>query len=312
MSAPTGRALAVIYLKLVLMAIFWGGTWVAGRIAVQEAPPLAVASYRFIFAVAGLAVLAWLAGGRTLHLARRHWGTVFMLGLTGIFIYNFFFLYGLRHIAAGRGALVVALTPVVIALVDWLRYGDRMGAVKALGILLAFLGCFIVIGNGDPFALLRGEMGIGEWLIIGCVVTWTLYTFIGRNAAKSMSPLTATLYACLTGWAMLTVAALLEGSLLVVPHWSWRVWASIMFLGLFGTALGFTWFAEGVSRIGPTRAAMFINLVPVFAVLMGVLLLDEHLGVGVLGGGALVILGVILSGRRSTRATDTNSNFKVN
>ncbi len=311
MSAPTGRALAVIYLKLVLMAIFWGGTWVAGRIAVQEAPPLAVASYRFIFAVAGLALLVWTSGG-TLRLARRHWGTVVMLGLTGIFFYNLFFLYGLRHIAAGRGALVVALTPVVIALVDWLRYGDRMNWVKACGIFLAFIGCFIVIANGDPLALLHGEMGVGEWLIIGCVVTWTIYTFLGRNAARAMSPLTATFYACLSGWAMLSAAAVVEGSLRVAPDWSWRVWACIAFLGLFGTALGFTWFAEGVSRIGATRASIFINLVPVFAVLLGVLLLEEHLGTAVLGGGALVIIGVILSGRRSMRATDTNSNLKVN
>jgi drug/metabolite transporter (DMT)-like permease len=95
---------------------------------------------------------------------------------------------------------------------------------------------------------------------------------------------------------MLGVTALLQGE--VQPaDWSWRVWASVLFLAVCGTALGFTWFADGVRVIGAARASAFINLVPVFAVLQAAVLLDERLGAAVLAGGALVIAGVWLTTR---------------
>jgi drug/metabolite transporter (DMT)-like permease len=136
-------------------------------------------------------------------------------------------------------------------------------------------------------------------MILGCVVCWTAYTFIGRAATRTLSPLAATTYGCFVGWLMLCAAAAVDGAVFVVPDFSWRAWTGILFLGLFGTALGFTWFNAGVKRIGPARASAFINLVPVFAVLLGVVLLGERLSPSVLFGGALVIGGVILTNRRA-------------
>jgi drug/metabolite transporter (DMT)-like permease len=285
-----------------MTALFWGGTWIAGRVAVQEAAPFAVASYRFLIATLGLASLAWWTEGRVPMIREAgDWVNVVIMGATGIFAYNIFFLYGLRHITASRGALVVALNPVVVALVAWLVFGDRMTVSRAAGILLAMVGSLFVIGNGDPRSVFGGSMGLGEWLIIGCVVCWTLYTFAGRRATRTLSPLAATLYGSLVGWSMLTAGALAEGSLLSIPDFSWRVWVSIAFLGLLGTALAFTWYTDGVKRIGATRAAAFINLVPVAAVLLGAWLLDERLPPAVLAGGALVIVGVYITNRAAVR-----------
>jgi drug/metabolite transporter (DMT)-like permease len=284
------------YAKLLATALFWGGTWIAGRVAVREASPLAVASWRFFIAalVLGALVVAHEGWPRW---SRRQWLTVTALGVSGIFLYNICFLYGLRLIEAGRGALVVALTPAVVAAADWLLFGAPMSAQKALGIALAMLGCLLVVTSGDPGRLLHGGVGLGEWLIIGCVFLWAAYTFIGRRGTRQFSALAMTFGASLTGWAMLTVAALFDGSLFALADTGWRGWSSIVFLGLFGTAVGFTWYAEAVHRIGATRAAAFINLVPVCAVLLGALLLDERLGVAVLGGGALVIAGVVVTNR---------------
>jgi drug/metabolite transporter (DMT)-like permease len=86
---------------------------------------------------------------------------------------------------------------------------------------------------------------------------------------------------------------------------TWRGGGAIIFLGLFGTALAFTWYAEAVQRIGATRSAAFINLVPVSAVVLGAVLLDERLGVAVLAGGALVIAGVIITNQAAGAALRT-------
>lgn len=287
---------AATYLRLLATAFFWGGTWVAGRVAVQEASPLAVASWRFLLAALALGGLLVVRQGWP-RWTRREWGIVTALGASGIFLYNLCFLYGLQTIEAGRGALVVALTPAVIALADWRLFGTPMSPRKGLGIGLAMVGCLLVVTNGNPLALLAGAVGRGEWLILGCVVLWSAYTFIGRKPSARLTPLAATFGAALTGWAMLTLAALVDGSLFSLERLTWRGSASIAFLGFLGTAVAFTWYADGVHRIGATRAGIFINFVPVCAVLLGAVLLGERLGAAVIAGGLLVLAGVVVTNR---------------
>ena len=266
------QASPAIYGKLLLTAFFWGGSWIAGRVAVQEASPFAVASWRFFIAAFALGVLLLQREGRP-RWTLAQWGWMSALGLSGIFLYNIFFLYGLRLIEAGRGALVVALTPAVIALADALFFRAAFSWRRGAGV------------------------GRGEWLIIGSVFTWVVFTFIGRRAGETLSPLALTFGGCLTGCIMLAVAALLEGSLFDFAATTWRGYTSIVFLGLLVTAAGFTWYSEALSSLGPTRSAAFINLVPLFAVLLGALLLGERLAAGALAGGVCVLIGVWLTNR---------------
>lgn len=293
---PVAASRSLDYARLVAVMAIWGGTWIAGRIVAKElAAPLAVASLRFFLAGLVLAAVALVREGRIpLPADRQSWGIVWGLGFFGIFLYGLCFFYGLQRIPAGRGALVVALNPVTVVLVAWACGQERMTPRRAAGCLVALAGCLLVIGNGDLLALVRGTVGLGEALIVGCVLTWTAYTFISRRATDTLSPVATTLHACLAGALLLGLAALAEGD--VDPAaWSWRVWASTAFLAFFGTAVAYTWFTAAVHRLGAGQASVFINLVPVFAVFQAAVLLDEHLGVTVLTGGALVIAGVALA-----------------
>jgi drug/metabolite transporter (DMT)-like permease len=285
------------YVKLVVTMLAWGGTWVAARYAVQTVAPLGVAVWRFFFAAASLLVLVLWKHGRLPGPTWRELLLILGLGATGIFLYNLFFLYGMQHIAAGRGALVVAASPIITLLAAAWLLREGMTARKALGSLLALAGCLTVIGKGDPLALLGGKVGAGETLILGCAFMWSAYTLIGRLGTRSMSALVMTAYASAAGFLMLLAAALLHDPAQLVPDYAAGAWAAILFLGLFGTTLGFTWFSAAVQEIGAQRASIFINLVPVAAVLQGALLLGERLDLSALLGGALVIAGVLLTQR---------------
>lgn len=298
------QARTVTYVKLITAMAMWGGTWIAGRVIAQElSAPLAVAALRFV--LSGLAVGAFmlLSEGRLpFPESGRDWGLIWALGFFGIFLYGLCFFFGLQRIPAGRGALVVALNPAVIVITAWLIGKERMTTRKAIGSLIALAGCLTVIGNGDPLALFQGTVGLGEWLIVGCVMSWTAYTFIGWQASGRFSPLATTFYASLSGAVLLGLAALVQGDI-DPAAWSWRVWSGMGFLAIFGTAIAYTWFTDAVHRLGAGHASIFINLVPVFAVLQAALLLDERLGLAVLAGGALVIAGVWLTSYQKGKTT---------
>ncbi len=283
------------YLKLLVTMVIWGGTWVAARVVVQEVAPLAAAAWRFFFSAASLIALVLASHGGLPRLSRRELGQVLALGATGIFLYNVCFLIGMQTMAAGHGALVVALNPVMVTVGAWWLLGESMTPVKALGSAIGLAGCLTVIGNGSLMAPLMGEMGKGDLLILACAALWAAYTLIGRRAMRTLSPLVSTAYASLAGWLMLLATAFAVSPAALVPGYSSASWSAILFLGLLGTTLGFTWFNQAVKRIGAARASIFINLVPVAAVLQGAWLLDERLGLPVLVGGLLVLTGVILT-----------------
>ena len=123
------------------------------------------------------------------------------------------------------------------------------------------------------------------------------YTVLGRHALKGLSPIAATTYASLWGLLLLSFGAVFQLPQLDRSHLSLPVLASIAYLGIFGTVIGFVWYYEGVKKIGPARTAVFNNLVPVFGISFGALLLGEPILASMVIGGLLVIAGVSLTNR---------------
>jgi drug/metabolite transporter (DMT)-like permease len=130
----------------------------------------------------------------------------------------------------------------------------------------------------------------------GAVASWAAYTLLGRRALAGLSPLAATAYAALAGFALLLAALALSPAPLPQSA-SWPCLAAILYLALGGTALPFIWYYQGVSTLGPARTAVFTNLVPLFGAALGAALLAEPLGLPMLLGGALTLIGVSLANR---------------
>lgn len=291
----------LIYLKLFLTAVLWGGTFVAGRIAAQDMGPASGSFLRFAVASLLLIAMIWQAQGRLPIPARRQFIPLFLLGLSGVAAYNIFFFLGLKLIPASRASLIVASNPVFIALGAALLFKERLTAARVAGIVLCLTGAVIVISRGDLPGLLGAGIGTGETFILGCIVSWVSYSLIGRDVLKEIPPLVAVAYACLIGTALLAPPALCEGMLPALPVYSLSSWSAVLFLGLLGSAVAFTWYYEGIKALGPTRAAVFINFVPVSGVFLGWLILDEALNLSLLFGAALVITGAWLTNRTPAR-----------
>ncbi len=283
----------MVYLKLVLTMFFWGGTFIAGRIAAQEIGPLTAAAGRFAFASFVLMVILRVRTGGWPRLTRREALLILGIALTGVVGYNIAFFLGLRQVTASRASLIIALNPIFITLASAVLFRERLPIAGLAGVLLSLAGAGLVITRGSWQDLELG-FGSGELYISLCVVLWVSYTLIGRVALRTLTPLVSTTYASLLGCVgLLLPAFLFERSTWTPPSPSLVM--ALAYLGLFGTVLGFIWYYEALRELGPAQAGIFINLVPVFAVLLGVLALGEVITLQAVLGGVLVVLGVTLT-----------------
>jgi drug/metabolite transporter (DMT)-like permease len=278
----------LIYGKLILVALFWGGTFISTRIVAQNFGPFTGAGLRYSVALIFLIPLAFRQNRNFFKEGLKKIPLMAALGLTGIFGYNFFFFKGLKSIPASRGALLVSLNPLFVMLLSALVYKEKITKLKLLGVLVSLTGLVIVVSRGQIGSVFS-SFQVGDLFILGCPVTWAIYTIIARPALQHTTPLQATTWASLTGLSFLLLFSLSEPAM---PKITLEIGASLLYLGLIGTVVGFVWYYDGIQKIGATRTAIFTNLVPVFAILLSVLLLHEEVIWFTWLGGILVLSGV--------------------
>lgn len=285
-----------VYIKLVLTTLFWGGSFIAAHVAVASLPPVVAAFCRFLIACVALVILLISTEG-LVRPTREQWKSIIGLGLSGIFFYNLFFFKGMQWIPASRGALLLALTPSLTALVERLLYRRTLSGVRMVGIALSLFGTAWVVTQGDWAHFSGGGVGWGELIMLCACLSWASYTLISRRAMTSLSPLANTTYASLVGALALLPLALHQGLLDRLPTMQAKDWLLAAYLGLPGTVVAFLWYAQGVKAVGPQRTIIFTNLIPVFGVMLSVLLLGEQLTLPTLFGGVITVAGVFLTNR---------------
>jgi drug/metabolite transporter (DMT)-like permease len=282
----------VAYLLLGAMAALFGGTWVAGRWAVDEIPVFTVAALRF--GVASVLLLAWAIVSRR-RLAPLRWGDmplVLGLGLTAVAGYNALFLTGLTLAPASDGSILVPGTiPLLTTLLAVLLLHERIGRRTVAGIAIAIAGLAVVVG---PAGEAGGTRLSGDLLFLASSGVWAAYNILVRLASSRFDAISATLYAMICGALMLAPLAVLEGSWSSVVAASPRALVSIAYLAVFGSIVAFVFLQIGVARIGAARASAFTLLVPLFGVGLSVMLLAEQPSRATFAGGAVVLAGLWL------------------
>ena len=284
-----------VYLKLLFTALFWGGTFIAGRVVAKDMQPFSAAFLRFALASALLLFFTWRIEGNLPKIKKRQIIPVILLGMTGIFTYNVFFFKGLKIIADGRAALIVATNPIFISLIAAYFFQEKLNLIKVTGIILSVFGAIIVISRGHLNEILTGSFGLGEFYIFCCVISWVAYSLIGKAVMTQLSPLVSVTYSSVVGTLGLLLPAYFEGILREFSHFTQLDWIGIFYLGFFGTVLGFLWYYEGIKNIGATKTSLFLNFVPISAILLAFFILGEPITQSLFVGAILVSSGVYLT-----------------
>jgi len=282
----------IVYLLVATATMFWGANFVLAGPVLGDMPPLWAAATRFLLGALMMLVIAGVRGDALFRLLRQHFLVYLMLGVVGIAAFNLLFFSALQSTTANSAALIMAINPLLTALLAAMFLGESTTLRHKLALPIAMAGVLVVISHGDWKQLEALRFSHGDLLMLAATLSWAMYNVLTRRFMPQGSPLAHTSWIMTAGALALLVFALGSGS----PMHGVGVRAAgamaVMVVG--GTVLAYLFWGMGIARLGAGRAAIFMNLVPVFAMLTGAL-------AGVLptaaqlAGGALVLGGVLLT-----------------
>lgn len=286
------------YLALTTAAMVWGGSVVAQKVALGPFSPVETSVFRGLGALAVLIPLwIWKEGAEVF--SKRDWKNFFFLGL-GVLGNHLLVLFGLQFIGAGAAGIIIGASPAITAFLSSLILKDVSLRVVWLGCLVSFLGVVCITGQSGMKGVGTNPV-LGGMLVLSALVCWALYTIGCRRMMEQFSPLAVT-------WTTLSASLVFEIPLLIFNHKMLVLgietvplsgWAALLYVMVFATAIGQQAWLYGVDGVGPSRAGIFGNLIPVSALLLSFVILGEPVGLREFSGIGLILVGVWLVDRQS-------------
>jgi drug/metabolite transporter (DMT)-like permease len=278
--------------EFILLAALWGSSFLFMRMGTVEFGPLPTAALRVTVAAAFLAPLLCLRG--LAPQLGRHWKRVFLIGLMNSGIPFACFSFALLSITTGLSSILNATVPLFGALIAWLWLKDRPTGTRILGLVIGFAGVALLAWDKASFK--PDASGIAPaWAVLACLVASLCYGWSASATKRYLSGLPALVTA--TGSQ---VGAML--GLALPALWFWpasmpgtTAWLSILALGVLCTGVAYILYFRLIEQAGPAKALAVTFLVPVFAVLYGVLFLGETVTGWMLLCGAVILCGTALS-----------------
>jgi drug/metabolite transporter (DMT)-like permease len=277
---------------LTLATATWGSAFIAGKFAVQSFEPATVAFLRFFGAAILLFPLMWVMEKDRKKPTLKDHGLFVLLGLTGIALYNICFFLATKHAPVIKSSLFIASNPVLIVLLSGLFLKEKITRNSIIGMAIALTGVVFIITDGHVLTLFQYGFEPIDFVLLGAVVSWAIYSVVGKVVLKKFSSVESTTYAVAYGTLFLLPFALAETSWLDVQEASLTTWAAIAHMSIFVTVVSFVMYYNGIKEVGAAKASIFINVMPVSAVIMATIFLGETFTLAHGIGAGFVLTGV--------------------
>lgn len=292
------------YLLLVMTTLFWAGNSIAGKLAVGHVSPMVLTGLRWVFALSILVAVGHRQFRKDWPVVKAHLPLLIVLGMVGFTFFNAFMYSGLLYTSAINSSIEQAGIPLVTMAANFLLFRMKVSGAQVAGFLLTLIGISITASHGDLARLAELDVNIGDFLTLVAVLMYGAYTVALRYKPN-------------IHWQSTMIVFCAAALLASIPFMFWEVaaeraiwpdtngWLIVLYTVLGPSILAQIFYMRGVELIGPNRASLFINLIPVFGAALSVVLLGEQVFAYHALAFTLVLAGIALaewSGRRMAAA----------
>ena len=274
-----------------LAVLFWAVNFSFIKIALKELSPLSFNGIRLFFASLIL-ILALLFSREGFSVKPADFWRLFLLGLIGNTIFQMLFIHGLNWTTASKTSIVMALTPVFVALLSSLLGQEKIHLVAWIGIIISFVGFYLVITKGDSRFQLTWQFIRGDLMIFLGNICWAIYTVFSKPLLSRMSPLKLTAITMAIGALFYLPFSVPDMISLRFADVSLKAWGYLAYSCLFALVISYLIWYISVKRVGNTKTAIYSNLTPVFTVILAYLFISETITPFQAAGALIIFVGV--------------------
>ncbi len=283
------------YLLLTLAMLFFSGNFIIGKVFAGTVPPFTIAWMRFFLGALILLPLCYKTIWRNGPLWRTEWRPLVGIAFTGVFLFNVSLYLSVTYTTTINAAIVDALTPAIAAVFGFFLLRERLTLLQSGGVILSFMGILLILTKGSIEVLTSLAFNIGDLIMLFGITCWAIYSIFIKKFGH--------LYPLIAGLVMSFIFGVIMLTPFMIYEWRHGIPFSIdlvtisgfLYIGIFPCAIALLFWYRGVAEIGPAKASIFFNLVPVFTTIMAITLLGESAGWLQLIGGVVVLIGVYLS-----------------
>lgn len=290
MTRPKGFTLLML-----LFPFLWAGSFIAGKWALQDFSPEITTLLRFAMATLILGPFAFKKKAEPGAWSARTLAVVFLLGVTGMFAYHLLFYYSLKFTTAGNSSLIISTDSLITVLLAVVFLKEKLTWRKGVGIAMGFAGVVWVVSDGALGQILTRGPNVGDLMALGAALSWGIYSVLSKPIAHKFPSFDLSLMTYAVAGVLLLPWLFTGPAVHSLGAATFRGWASVAYMALFATGIGYFLYLKGIHVLGAVATAKFIFLVPVYVLGMAWLFLGEPVPPHKVFAAGIIIAGLWLA-----------------
>jgi drug/metabolite transporter (DMT)-like permease len=288
------------YLLLTFSVLFWAGNFIIGKFATLfEIPPLTLNVFRWLSVWLILMPFTYKEIYKNLPTIKKNWLVISFMGLITISTFNSVVYFALNHTQVINAVLVLAAIPAATIIFSSFLNIEKTNIFQLLGLLLSIIGIGSIISNGDIQKIISLNFNKGDVWMLVCVITWALYSTLLKKNKFKFSQFTLIQLMVSAGLIFLIPQLFYEKSIGLDVNFNKAFFLILFYVVVFPAIAAYYCWQKGVEIIGPNRASMFIQLMPLFSAVMAIIIFKEKFELYHFVGAVFIVSGIYLSNKKT-------------
>lgn len=287
---------SLTYLLLVLISFIWASSFIVVKYATEEIDPIDLGFLRFVVATPIL-ILILIYQKKNLHVNKKEIPSLIILGLTGVTLLYLFQYFGIYYTTASASAVLINTNVIFIAILSMIFLREKVSIKRISGILISFAGvCVVIYSNisNEDFSV-NNLFLLGSIFVLLSAFCWAVYTTTGKKLLKKYDSIVITSYTFALG-TIFYIPLVISDIHINLQDYSMNVFIYILYLAIFCSVIGYIGWYYALKDTEASKVAVFLNLIPMFAIIMS-FLLGEKISLIFIFGAIFIIYGVYLTQR---------------